>query len=116
MADAPTEPECRSFDEFWLFYVREHASRTNRLLHWVGTMLVICIALKAIVSGPLWLLILMPIAGYSFAWIGHYVVQKNRPATFKHPLWSLIGDFKMFGYMCMGRMQAEVERANQPQE
>jgi hypothetical protein len=115
-APMPTEREFRSFQEFWPFYVQEHANATNRRLHWIGTAIVIAFAITAAARGEwLWLL-LMPLAGYSFAWIGHFVVQKNRPATFKHPLWSLFGDFKMFGYMCIGRMQAEVDRAAKQQE
>jgi len=116
MGHGSDTPAFASFKEFWPFYVREHANPTNRRLHWAGTLIVIAIAVYALLTGEWRLLILMPVAGYSFAWVGHFIVQKNRPATFKYPLWSLFGDFKMFGCMCMGRMQAEVERASNLQE
>ena len=52
----------------------------------------------------------LPVSGYGFAWYSHFFIEKNRPATFNYPLWSLLGDFKMFGLMCRGRMDAEVKR------
>jgi hypothetical protein len=97
-----------SFAEFWPFYVREHANAANRRLHTVGTLLALVLAGLAI-RRP-WLWVLVPIAGYGFAWVGHFRVQKNRPATFTYPLWSLIGDFKMLAYTLTGRMAAEVAR------
>lgn len=93
-----------SFREFYPYYLSEHADRTCRRLHFVGTSLVIGIVATSIVtSTPLWLL-LAPVAGYGFAWIGHFVFEKNRPATFKYPFYSLWGDFVMYKDMLTGKI------------
>ena len=104
-------PEYRTFAEFWPFYLREHSKPRTRALHYAGTTLVIAIAALAAVTGRwLWLLAI-PVAGYGFAWIAHFTVEKNRPATFTHPLWSLAADFKMWWLWISGRLQPELERA-----
>lgn len=97
-------PRFKTFQEFWPFYLEEHSSLANRRLHFVGTFLVHVIALSAFFASMWSLLWLIPVVGYGFAWVGHFVVQKNRPATFKYPLWSLRGDFKMFYLMCAGKL------------
>lgn len=94
----------QSFWEFFPFYLSEHGDRTNRILHFVGTSLVITIAVVAAVTLNPWLLLAMPVAGYGFAWVGHFIVEKNRPATFTYPLWSLMGDFVMFGLALSGQL------------
>ena len=85
-----------SFQAFYPFYISQHANRTCRRIHVVGTGLVIA-AFAAFVAtrNPGWLLA-MPVIGYGFAWLGHALFEKNRPATFKYPLWSLRGDFRLF--------------------
>ena len=99
-----------SFEEFWPHYVHAHRHPMNRALHYVGTTGAIAsVATAAITLNPLWLLA-APVAGYGFAWIGHYGFEKNKPATFEHPLWSLRGDFRMYGKFLRGKMRAEVER------
>jgi hypothetical protein len=104
------QPEMRSFEDFWPFYVHEHANETNRKLHFVGTTLVIgSVALGLLTRRPAFFLA-APVFGYGFAWIGHFVVEGNTPATFKHPLWSLRADFEMWAKMVSGTMDAEVER------
>lgn len=102
-------PRFASFAEFWPFYVREHLDPTSRALHVTGSALVL-VALVLALTISAWWFLAMPLIGYGFAWIGHYVFEKNRPATFTHPLWSLIGDWKMFWLTVMGRMGAELER------
>lgn len=100
----------QSFDEFWPFYVHEHRNPVNRALHYVGTTAVIGTAVTAAVTmNPTWLL-LAPVAGYGCAWVGHFFVEKNKPATFTYPLWSLRADFKMYGMALRGKMRDEVER------
>ncbi len=104
-----------SFAEFWPFYLREHSLPKTRALHYVGTTLVIAVALFAvwagINSGNWWWMALMPIAGYFFAWVAHFTVEKNRPATFTYPLWSLAADFKMYWMWLTRRLDGELERA-----
>jgi hypothetical protein len=94
-----------SFAEFYPFYLEEHASRTNRRLHFVGTTLVLVLAVAALATARWWLLLALPVVGYGFAWVGHYFVERNRPATFSHPVYSLIGDFAMWRDMLTGRIR-----------
>jgi hypothetical protein len=100
----------QSFEEFWPFYVREHSNKWNRRLHFVGTTCALGLAGAALVTKKRWLLALAPVAGYGAAWVGHFFIEKNRPATFKYPLWSLRGDFKMWAKMVTFKMDAEVEK------
>lgn len=93
-----------SFRDFYPHYLSEHADRTCRRLHFIGTTLVIAIVVTSIASGNLSWLLLAPIAGYGFAWIGHFVFEKNRPATFKYPFYSLWGDFVMYKDMLTGKI------------
>lgn len=103
-------PKLTTYEEFWPYYVSEHSLPTTRTLHFVGTALVLaCVALGLLVS-PWWLLA-APLAGYGFAWVGHFFFERNRPATFTYPLWSLRADFRMFRLILLGRMRPELERA-----
>ncbi len=95
----------RSFAEFYPYYLEEHSDANCRRLHFVGSLLVILVALYVIVTGKLLYLLLLPVIGYGFAWVGHYGFEKNRPATFKHPLYSLMGDWVMFRDMLIGRIR-----------
>lgn len=101
----------KSFDDFWLFYLREHSRPQTRALHYAGTAAVLLIAAGALLTGTWWLLALLPVAGYGFAWTAHFAVERNRPATFAHPLWSLGADFRMFFLWVSGRLPAELRRA-----
>jgi hypothetical protein len=101
-----------SFEEFWPYYVAQHRHPVNRALHFVGTSLVLASVALALFESPAWLLV-TPFAGYSFAWIGHFGFERNRPATFKYPLWSLRGDFRMYRFTCLGRMDSEIRRAHE---
>jgi len=94
-----------SFRDFYPFYLSEHANRTCRRLHFVGTSLVVLIVLVAIVQRDARWLLLAPLAGYGFAWIGHFFFEKNRPATFTHPLYSFAGDWVMFWDVLRGRVR-----------
>ena len=99
-----------SFVAFWPYYVGEHRSPINRGLHYFGTLSALGVLGYAVAVGPLWLLLLVGVAGYGCAWLGHFVVERNRPASFSYPLWSLFGDFKMLSYALTGRMRGEVRR------
>lgn len=101
----------RSFDEFWPFYLREHSRPATRLLHFTGTSLVVLIALAAAATGRWWLLLAMPVAGYAFAWAAHLAIERNRPATFTFPWWSLRADFRMWLYWLTGRLGRELDAA-----
>jgi len=102
----------RSFAEFWPYYVREHDKAATRRWHFCGTTIGIGILVVALVIQRWWLLVAVPIAGYGLAWVSHFAIEKNRPATFKYPLWSLRGDLKMWWLMLTGRMGREVEKCS----
>ncbi|MFZ4070666.1 MAG: Mpo1-like protein [Caulobacterales bacterium] len=92
----------KSFTAFYPFYISEHQNQTSRRLHVVGTGLVIG-ALIAGVMVNAWFFAAAGIIGYAFAWIGHFFFEKNKPATFTYPVWSLMGDFRMFFEVITGR-------------
>ena len=95
----------KSFSEFYPHYLSEHADPVNRRLHFFGTLLTIIVVLCVIIT-QVWIgLILVPILGYGFAWIGHYFVEKNKPATFTYPLYSLMGDWVMFKDIIAGKIK-----------
>ena len=100
----------KTYAEFWDFYVAEHSKPLTRVLHFAGTTLGIALLIYFIASGRWYFFPLFLVVGYAFAWFAHFVVEKNRPATFKYPLWSFISDFKMIWYMLTGRMGREVKR------
>lgn len=100
-----------SFAAFWPYYLREHSRPLTRALHYVGTTLVVGIGLYALLSGDHLWFAAMPIAGYFFAWLAHFTVEKNRPATFSYPLWSLAADFRMWWLWLTGRLDGELRRA-----
>lgn len=103
------EKRFTSFSEFWPYYVCEQSSPLTRALHFIGTATIFPLGLAAWYLAPLFLMAI-PVSAYTFAWIAHFFVEHNRPATFTYPLWSLLGDFRMFALMCVGRMGAEAER------
>jgi hypothetical protein len=94
----------QSFKEFYPYYLSEHSNVTCRRLHFIGTTLVILFAVSAIINQSWTLVILLPLFGYGFAWVGHFFFEKNRPATFTYPLWSLMGDFVMYKDMLTGKV------------
>ncbi|MGB7623984.1 MAG: DUF962 domain-containing protein [Terriglobia bacterium] len=109
-------PRIATFEKFWPFYVGEHSRAMTRWLHFAGTL-----------GGTLGLLILIVtrharyfpfilIYSYGLAWIGHFFVEKNRPATFKYPLWSFLSDYKMCAFMLTGKMEAELRKIFSPEK
>lgn len=95
----------QSFKSFYPFYLSQHKNRICRRLHFLGSLLVLCTLGYVIVTQQLTLLILLPIIGYGFAWLGHFFFEKNKPATFTYPLYSLIGDWVMFKDILIGRIK-----------
>ena len=100
-----------NYDDFWDFYVREHSKPATRLLHFIGTSLGLLLLVWFIASGRWYYFPLFFVVGYAFAWFAHFVIEKNRPASFRYPFWSFISDFKMMWCMLTGRMPRELERA-----
>ena len=105
-----SEKRFQSFEEFWPFYVGEHSKPTCRTLHFVGTHMGLLHLAGVAATGSPWFILTGLVNAYGFAWVGHFFIEKNRPATFKYPLWSLRGDFRMLGLMWRGRMTDEVNR------
>lgn len=103
-------PCVRSFAEFWPHYVGAHRKPLNRAIHYVGTSCALgCAAAGVLMGKPLWFLA-VPVVGYGAAWIGHFFIEGNRPATFGQARYSLMGDFKMLGLALRGKMADEVTR------
>ncbi|SEM41744.1 hypothetical protein SAMN05444354_116116 [Stigmatella aurantiaca] len=100
-----------TYAEFWPFYLREHSKPVTRWLHFVGTSLGLGIATVAVRSGRGALIPAALVCAYGLAWVGHFGIEKNRPATFKYPLWSFISDFRMLGLMAVGQLGPHLERA-----
>ncbi len=100
----------KSFEEFWPYYVAEHSQSATRAMHALGTTASVACALTLIAKGKWKLLPLALLPGYGTAWLAHFLIEKNKPATFDYPLWSFIADYKMIGLMVSGKMDAEVER------
>ena len=97
-----------SYDEFFTFYLRQHSDARNRMLHAIGTTLGVAIVMGALITGHPWYALLFFPVGYGFAWTGHFVLEKNKPATFGHPFWSFISDFRMLGLMFTGRLNSRL--------
>ncbi|HEY8204317.1 MAG TPA: DUF962 domain-containing protein [Pyrinomonadaceae bacterium] len=100
-----THRQFQSFAEFWPYYLDEHSKPATRLLHSAGSLAAIATLIALVAIGKWWLFALALVPGYGLAWVGHFFIEKNRPATFTYPLWSFMGDWKMFGLMLTGRLK-----------
>jgi hypothetical protein len=100
----------KSFEEFWPFYVGEHSKPITRLLHFAGSTISLLMVVAGVLTMRWSLLPVALVQGYAWAWVGHFGFEHNRPATFKYPLWSFRGDWKMWALMLTGKMGAEVKR------
>lgn len=92
-----------SLKEFYPYYLTEHSNTTCRTLHFIGTLLVFIVLFGSILTETWWSYLLIPVTGYGFAWVGHFFFEKNKPATFQYPLYSLSSDFILFYEMLIGR-------------
>ena len=99
--------DIHTFADFWPYYVRAHAKERTRVLHATGSVLAV-VMLGVALAVNKWLLIAVPIVGYSFAWYAHFFVEGNKPATFGHPFYSLVADYRMLFLMMAGRMDEQV--------
>lgn len=101
----------RSYDEFFSFYLEQHRDAGNRRLHAIGTAIGLIVAIVAFATHHAWFALLWIPLGYGFAWTGHFLLEKNTPATFGHPLWSLLSDFRMLGLMLSGRLNSRLRQS-----
>lgn len=112
-ADRPgIDAKLRAYGEFWPYYLAEHSKRATRHLHFIGTGLASLFLVCLIATANWWWLLAAVVSGYFFAWIGHFLVEHNRPATFRYPLWSLVSDWRMFFLWLSGGLERELVRAN----
>ena len=93
----------KSYNEFYCFYLTEHRNKTNRILHFIGTFLVFVLLFLALYNGWSWEWVFLPQVGYGFGRVGHAFFERNKPATFQYPFWSLLSDFKLFFEILSGR-------------
>lgn len=105
-----SDSDFKTFEEFWPYYVKEHSKPATRIMHFVGTTAAMACFASGVLTKRRWLLAVAPVVGYGPAWISHFFIEKNKPATFKYPLWSLRADFRMWGKMARFQMSDEVER------
>lgn len=110
---ATTGGRIQTFGEFYWYYLSEHRNPVSRTLHFIGTAGVIGLCLAAPFLGKYWLYALVPVMGYGFAWVGHAFFEKNKPATFQYPLWSLASDFVMFFHILTGQIGHKLAVADQ---
>ncbi len=99
------DPQFSSYDEFFAFYLAQHSKVGNRVMHACGTIVGLALFVIALATGHyVWALLWIPVA-YGFAWTGHFLIERNKPATFGHPWWSFISDFRMLAMMLTGRLE-----------
>lgn len=96
-----------SFDEFYRFYLKEHSNPTCRALHYLGSTWVLLLIVISLASAKLIPLVLIPLVGYGHAWIGHFMFEKNKPATFKWPVFSFLADWVMYKDFLLGKFRKD---------
>lgn len=105
------ETRYKSFEEFYPYYLEEHRKKGTRILHFLGTTLVFCWLVLAIAFLNPWFILYAALSGYFFAWVGHFFVEKNKPATFQYPWWSLKSDFKLYFEILTGKEKISGSKA-----
>lgn len=99
-----------TFEAFWPFYLGEHSLPSTRWMHFVGTSVALGLLVTAVAQARPLLVLGALVSGYAFAWVSHFFIEKNRPATFTYPLWSFVSDWRMWALMLTGRLGAELAR------
>jgi hypothetical protein len=108
---APVPDDLKTFSDFWPYYVRDHLNWTNQVLHVIGTSISLYL-LYYFIHESLWYLIWLPfVTGYTFAWVGHFLFERNRPTTYKYPWFSLRGDIRFWHRFLLGKMPSEIRKA-----
>ena len=107
----PAEKKYKTFWSFYPYYLTEHGDFKNRVMHFIGTALVIGCLVAGIILRNWWLIAVIPLCGYGFAWVGHFFIERNKPATFTYPLYSLGSDFVMFWHIITGQLPKKMEEA-----
>jgi len=106
-----TDNKITNFTEFYPMYLREHSNPICRALHYIGSILVLAVVFTALATSQYMLLWSLPVIGYGFAWIGHFFIEKNRPATFTYPFYSLLGDWVMLKDFLTGKINQKLKHA-----
>ncbi len=102
--------EFETFEDFWPYYLREHGKPATRYLHIGGSLTGLLLLIGAVLFDHPWLVAVGVVVGYGLSWLSHFVIERNRPATFRHPLWSFRGDLRMAGYWATGQLNDELRR------
>jgi hypothetical protein len=105
------EKKYKTFWSFYPYYLTEHSDNSNRLLHFIGTLFLLVALMAGVITGKWWFFAFVPVLGYGFAWVGHYFIEKNKPATFTYPLYSLASDFVMFWHTITGQIGKKMKEA-----
>lgn len=106
----------QTYGAFFPYYLREHSQPFCRALHYIGTTIALVMLIAGLIERSGWLILAAFASGYLFAWIGHFFIEKNKPATFQYPLWSLISDFRMYSLFLTGRIGAALKEAGVGEE
>lgn len=101
-------PPPTTFEEFWPYYLSQHLERPTRILHVAGTLLGLSLAAMGLVGRKPSKLLAAPVVGYGFAWVGHFFIEGNKPATFDYPRWSLQGDLRLLARTFTGAVEGDV--------
>ncbi len=107
----PSEKTYKNFKQFYPYYLTEHSNPSNRRLHFIGTLLLLACFVIGIITGKWFWFVFIPVVGYGFAWVGHFFIEKNRPATFTYPFYSLASDFVMFWHAITGQLKEKLQQA-----
>ncbi|HMD28053.1 MAG TPA: DUF962 domain-containing protein [Steroidobacteraceae bacterium] len=99
------EERYRSFGDFYPFYLSEHSNKVSRRLHFTGTSIAVALLITAAITQRWWLIAVALVQGYAFAWVGHYFFERNKPATFRYPAFSLMGDWRLWWEILTGKLR-----------